>query len=74
MTTATIRVSVNPRIAKAFKTASNQNRRKLEAIVNLKLLEATRSKESLLKVMEDLNRSAQRRGLTQEILQGLLDD
>jgi hypothetical protein len=46
----------------------------LEAIVNLKLLEATRSKESLLKVMEDLNRSAQRRGLTQEILQGLLDD
>ena len=47
-------------------------RRKLETLLSLRLLEATRTPESLSRVMSEISRNAQARGLTPDMLQDLL--
>ena len=69
-----ITVSVDPDVANAYRLASDNDRRKLDLLVNLRLRDATRSKASLKDVMLDISRNAQQRGLTPEILQSMLDD
>ncbi|MDQ6694158.1 MAG: hypothetical protein M3014_07015 [Chloroflexota bacterium] len=74
MQTEEIIINVDPAAAKAFNTASDEERRKLEALISLRLIEVTRSKESLAEIMDEISRKAQERGLTPEILQSLLDE
>ena len=69
-----ITVSVDPDVANAYRLASESDRRKLDLLVNLRLRDATKSKESLKDVMLEISRNAQQRGLTPEILQSLLDE
>jgi len=69
-----ITVSVDPDVAKAYRLASDDQRRKLDLLVNLRLRDATQSKSSLKDVMAEISRSAQQRGLTPEILQSILDE
>ena len=69
-----ITVSVDPDVANAYRLASDNDRRKLDLIVNLRLRDATRSKASLKEVMLDISQNAQQRGLTPEILQAMLDE
>ncbi len=68
----TIRVDVEA--ANAYRAASEEERRKLDLLLSLRLKDATRSKESLKKVMRDISRKAQERGLTPEILKSILDE
>lgn len=42
--------------------------------INLRLRDATRSRSSLKEVMFEISENAQRRGLTPEILQSILDE
>ena len=72
--TEQITVSVDPEVAEVYRSASDEVRRKLEVLVNLRLRDATLSRRALRDVMREVSRNAQRRGLTPEILQSILDE
>ena len=69
-----ITVSVDADVANAYRTASEDDRRKLDLLVNLRLRDATRPAASLKDVMREVSQSARQRGLTPEVLQSLLDE
>ena len=70
-----ITVYVDEEAARIFNAASPDERRKLEALVSLQLLDvAARQEGSLREVMQRISERAQARGLTEEKLQELLDD
>ena len=65
-----ITVSVDADVADAYRAVSDGDRRKLDLLVNLRLREATHSERTL----RDISRSAQRRGLTPEMLRSILNE
>ncbi|HUE97944.1 MAG TPA: hypothetical protein VMN99_01745 [Anaerolineales bacterium] len=67
-----ISIKVTPEAAKAFRDASPEERKKLELLLNLRLLEVSRANRPLEEVMREISRSAQARGLTPDILDDLL--
>ena len=67
-------VSIDADAADVYRSASDDERRKLDLLINLRLHDATESKTSLRTIMEDISREAQRRGLTPEILQSILGE
>jgi len=67
-------VSVEPDMANAYRLASDDDRRKLDLLINLRLRDATRSQASLQDVMLEISQNTQQRRLTPEILQALLDE
>ena len=69
-----ITVSVDSDVANLYRSASDNERRKLDLLVNLRLRDATESAKSLRDIMLDISRNAQRRGLTPKILQSILDE
>lgn len=74
MKTEEITIHVDPDAAQAYRSASDQDRRKLDLLLSLRLSDATRSAESLKDLMREMSRKAQARGLTPEILQSILDE
>ena len=72
MQTKTIAIRVNAEVAKIFEAASEEQRCKLEALLSLKLSDAIRRKRPLEKVISEISRNAQSRGLTPEILDSIL--
>ena len=69
-----ITVSVDSDVASIYRSASDSDRRKMDLLVNLRLRDATESGKSLRETMREISRNAQRRGLTPEILQSILDE
>jgi hypothetical protein len=74
MATEPITIQVDEAAARIFKDASPEQRRKLEALLSLQLLEAATPSVSLRDLMRRISQRAQERGLTEDQLQGLLDD
>lgn len=75
MSTATIAINVDAEAANAFVNASDQERRKLEMLLDLRLRELTsKTARPLREVIQEISKRAQARGLTPEILQELLND
>ena len=74
MDTKNITIRVNAEVARIFETASEEQRRKMEALLSLKLSDATRNKRTLEEVMSDISQNAQARGLTPEILDSILNE
>ena len=74
METKNITIRVNAKVARIFEIASEEQRRKLEALLSLKLSDATRHKRILEEVMSEISQNAQARGLTPEILDSLLHE
>lgn len=74
LATETITIQVTPEVAKAFRSASASERKKMELLLNLRLLEVTRARKPLEQVMREISRSAKERGLTEEALKDLLED
>ena len=74
METESITIRVNAEAARLFNSVSPEERRKLEALLSLRLVEATRANDSLEEVMNEISRNAQARGLTPEILDSILDE
>ena len=68
MKTAEITIRVAPEAAQAYRAASEEQRRKLDAPPSLRLRDATRPGESLQDVMREVSEKAEQRGLTPEIL------
>ena len=69
-----ITVSVDPDMADIYRSASDDDRCKLDLLVNLRLREATESTSSLRTLLQEISRDARRRGLPPEILQSILDE
>ena len=74
MATEPITIEVDEAAARVFKNASPEERRTLEALVSLQLLEASTPRQSLRELMDTVSRRAQERGLTEEILQEMLKE
>jgi hypothetical protein len=72
METRPITLYVNTEAARIFAVASIEQRRKIEALLSLKLTQASREKRTLEEVMSDISQKAQERGLTPEILDSIL--
>jgi hypothetical protein len=74
METKNITIRINAEVARIFEAASEEQQRKLEALLSLRLSDATRSKRSLEQVMNNISQNAQARGLTPDILDVILPD
>lgn len=74
METKSITIRVNSEVAQVFETASEEQRRKFEALLSLKLTQASREKRTLEEVMDDISQKAQEGGLTPEILDSILNE
>ena len=66
MQTEEITIRVDPEAARAYRAASEQERRKLDLLLTLRLHDALRPGGSLEDLMRDISRKAQERGLTPE--------
>ncbi len=74
MATEPITLNVDAEAARVFNAASPDERRKLEALVSLQLLDVGKPSLSLRALMDLISQRAQERGLTEDQLQELLDD
>jgi hypothetical protein len=74
MKTETITVNVTPQAATVYRSATADDRRKLDLLVSLQLAGFSTSGDSLEKVMDDMSREALASGLTPEILDAILHE
>ena len=74
MDTEIISIRVDAEAAKTFKSLPEEDRKKLEALLSIRLNEVTRRPESLDAVMQEVSDKAKARGLTPEILKSLLNE
>ena len=74
MKTDEITVRVDAEAADAYRAASEEDRRKLEMLISLRLREATRDGGSLKEVMRRISQKAQERGLTGGALDPILHE
>ena len=74
MQTQEITIRVDPEAANAYLAASEEDRRKLDLLLSLRLQDVTQSTDSLERVMREISRRAQQRGMTPEILESILRD
>jgi len=72
MQTEEITIRVDTEAARGYRAASEQERRKLDLLLSLRLRDALNPSGSLQEVMRELSRNAQERGLTPEILESIL--
>lgn len=71
----TITIPLDAQTARAYKSASPEERKKMEALVSLWLRAlAAGQYPSLQKVLDEIGQKAEVRGLTPEILESLLKD
>jgi len=74
MTMQEITIRVDPSAAAVYLSASEQERRKLDALLSLRLSETARQDRPLLEVIREASREAAAKGLTPESLQEILDE
>ncbi len=75
MATTTLSLEVDADAARAYSAASEEDRRKLQLLLSLRLRELTcRPPRPLKEVMDEIGRHAEAQGLTPEILESLLRD
>ena len=74
MDTEVINIRVDAETAKTFKSLPEEDRRKVEAVLSIRLSDVSRTAESLDAVMKEIADKAKARGLKPEILKSLLDE
>ena len=73
MPNPTITIPLDAQTARAYESASPQEKRKMQALLSLRLRElASGEYPPLQEVLEEVGRKAKDRGLTSEILDSLL--
>ena len=73
MTMQEITIRVSPSAAATYLAASDEERRKLDALLSLRLSEAAQETRPLREVIREASNEAQAKGLTPDILQEILD-
>jgi hypothetical protein len=74
MTLASINIRLDEDAARIYQNASVEERKKLSLLFSLWLREFETTSLSLSEMMDVISDNAQRRGLTPEILESLLND
>ena len=74
MPTEEITIRVDSEAARAYRAASEQERRKLDLLLSLRLHDALAPSGSLPDLMSELSRKAQERGLRPEVLELILNE
>lgn len=69
-----ITVRVTPEAAQIYRCATEEQRRKLDLLVSLRLTETASPRRSLKEVIRDISEEAKARGMTPEILKEILDE
>jgi hypothetical protein len=72
MARETIAIQVEPDAARAYTSAPEERRRKLDLLLDLRLREATRPGADLETIMDEIAARARERGLTEATLDELL--
>ncbi|MEM1167644.1 MAG: hypothetical protein AAGJ08_00750 [Cyanobacteria bacterium P01_H01_bin.35] len=68
-----ITIQVDPEIAKAYREAVPEQQRKIQTIVN-NWLKSIIQEKSLAQIIQEMQEQAKANGLTQEILDQILED
>jgi len=74
MSTSEITIHVSSEIANTYRSASDEERRKMDLFLSLQLTEFMQSPESLEDAMNAMSDEAIRNGMTPEILESILND
>lgn len=75
MSTSTISIEVDPDAARAYREASEKDKRKLQLLLDLRLRELTSKPPRPLKeIMDEIGFRAEAMGMTQELLDSILND
>jgi len=74
MQTEAITIRVDPQAARAYRAAPDEERRKLDLLLSLRLQDALHPSGSLQDLMREISRNAQERGLTPEIVESILGE
>ena len=75
MATVPITIEVDEEVARLYAEASAQDRKKIQMLLNLRLIDyLNKPPRPLLEVIEEISAKAQARGLTPEILESILRD
>jgi predicted metalloprotease with PDZ domain len=74
MKTKAIIINVDEETAKYYESLFESDRKKIDVLLNLRLREIQRQKNSLEDVMNNISEKAELRGLTPKILKNLLDE
>jgi len=69
-----ITIEVTPEVAKAYQSASPQERKKIQTIVSLLLQKQVDDVAFLKELMDEISDRAKARGLTPEILESILNE
>ena len=69
-----ITIRVTPEAASIYESASEQERRKLDALLSLRLCETAEPSRSISEIMKEASKEAKSRGLTEDILKEILDE
>ena len=68
-----ITIQIDPEAAQAYKSASSDEKKKLQMLISIWLKEVTlKDKSSLKQLMDNISDNVQNRGLTPEILETIL--
>lgn len=68
----TITIQVNDQAATVYENAAEENRRKFDLLLSLKLREAALKARPLEEIMSEISRNARQRGMSPEILDAIL--
>lgn len=74
MTTTTITIQVDTDAARVYQSASEEDKKKLQALMSLWLREFGKPSKPLQALMDEISDKAQARGLTPETLEALLNE
>jgi hypothetical protein len=74
VTTSTVNIQLDAEAARIYQQASKEEKRKMQVLLSLWLREFGKPSKSLRSLMDEMSDKAQRRGLTPEILETLLND
>lgn len=74
METRQITVRVTSVAAAIYESATEQERRKLDTLISLRLTEVAGTSRPLREIMREASREARKHGLTENILKEILDE
>ena len=74
METKELVIRVTAEAAEIYESASEQDRKKLDALLSLRLSEVADSPRPLKEIIREASGEAQRRGLTEDILKEILNE
>lgn len=74
METKEITIRVSPNAANIYESASEQERRKLDALLSLRLSETAEPMRSMKEIIKEASDEARKKGLTEDVLKEILND